>query len=217
MNPLRRDRFPQIPPQGPPPGRRALRRTAAPGKNLAGSPRAALPAAKPATLRGSHGTFFSRGVARSPAPGAGSRSAAGRGAAGAARGAARALPGSCSGRPSPRFSTSGRWSGSSTAARVVRLQPTTRTSQRSTTTASRTSPEPRRRGAATSPGPASLRATWFGSRGSKAGLPDFGERPGYDGKAVDSHGPDQSQDRQDPRRRLGKARDDRRRREDRQR
>ena len=36
---------------------------------------------------------------------------------GAARGAARALPGSCSGRPSPCFSTSGRWFGNSTATR----------------------------------------------------------------------------------------------------
>ena len=136
------------------------------------------------------------------------------------RSGAGATTGSCSGRPSPCFGTSGRWSGNSTAARVVRLQPATRTSRRSTTTASWTSPEPRRRGAATSPGPASLRVgsltTWFGSCRSKAERPDFGERPGYDGKAVDSHGPDQSQDRQDPRRRLGKARDDRRRWEDRQ-
>ena len=38
-------------------------------------------------------------------------------------------------------------------------------------------------------------------------MPHFGERLG--GKAVDSRGPDQSQDRQDPRRRLGKARNDR--------
>ena len=43
-------RFPQISPQGPPPGRSALRRTAAPGKKPGGTPRIALPAAKPATL-----------------------------------------------------------------------------------------------------------------------------------------------------------------------
>ena len=49
--------------------------------------------------------------------------------------------------------------------------------------------------------------TWFGSCGSKAELSDFGERLG--GKAVNSHWADQSQDQQDPRRRLGKARDDR--------
>ena len=57
---------------------------------------------------------------------------------------------------------------------------------------------------------------WFGNCGNKAGLPDFGERLGYGGKAVNSYRADQPQDRQDPRRRLGKARDDRRRREDRQ-
>ena len=65
--------------------------------------------------------LFSWGVARPSAPGAGFRSAAGRGVAGAARGAARArarrLPGSCGGRPSPCFSTSGRWFGNSTATR----------------------------------------------------------------------------------------------------
>ena len=37
---------------------------------------------------------------------------------------------------------------------------------------------------------------WFGRCGSKAELPDFGERLG--GKAVNSHWADQSQDRQDP-------------------
>ena len=36
-------------------------------------------------------------------------------------------------------------------------------------------------------------------------LPDFGERLGCDGKAVDNHGTDQSQDRQDFRPRLGKV------------
>ena len=48
----------------------------------------------------------------------------------------------------------------------------------------------------------------------RAELPDFGERLGYDGKAVDSHRSDQLQDRQDPRRRPEQARDDER--EDRQ-
>ena len=78
-----RTRFLQIPPQGPPPGHHALRQTTAPGKkNLTGSPR--MPTAKKtATLRGSHRTLFSWEVARPPAPGAGSRSAAGRGIAGA--------------------------------------------------------------------------------------------------------------------------------------
>ena len=179
----------------------------------------ALPAAEPATLRGSHRTLFSWGVARPPAPGAGSRSAAGRGGAARREARARRLPGSRGARRSPCFSASGRWSSTATRRELCGFSPLDcqdkpKVDNDGKPDVSKT----RRRGAATSPGPASLRAgsltTWFGSCGSKAGLPDFGERLG--GKAVNSHWADQSQDRQDSRRRLGKARDDRRR-EDQQR
>ena len=161
----------------------------------------ALPAAEPATLRGSHRTLFSWGVARPPAPGAGSRSAAGRGGAARREARARRLPGSRGARRSPCFSASGRWSSTATRRELCGFSPLDcqdkpKVDNDGKPDVSKT----RRRGAATSPGPASLRAgsltTWFGSCGIKAGLPDFGERLG--GKAVNSHWADQSQDRQDP-------------------
>ena len=83
----------------------------------------ALPAAKPATLRGSHRTLFSWGVARPPAPGAGSRIAAGRGGADRREARARRLPGSRGARRSPCFSTSGHWFGTATRRALCGFSP----------------------------------------------------------------------------------------------
>ena len=83
----------------------------------------ALPAAKLATLRGSHRIFFSWGVARPPTPGAGSRSAAGRGGAARREARARRLPGSRGARRSPCFSASGHWSSTVTRRALCGFSP----------------------------------------------------------------------------------------------
>ena len=197
-----------------PPGRRPQR-----GQKTGRRGWVALPAAKPATLRGSHRTLFSWGVA--PTSGAWRRFSnrcrdeaaqieekRGRDdypvrvARDGRRASARAVTGS-----------------DRNPARVVRLQPAGLSGQAEVDNDGKP-------GVSGTPQTGSCnfsRASLLESGepddmvrqcGSKAGLPDFGERLG--GKAVNSHWADQSQDRQDPRRRLGKARDHRRR-EDRQR
>ena len=222
-----RTRFSQIPPQGPPPGHHALRQTTAPGKKPDGVATGAdskkpqhceVPVATEHSFPGKLPDLRRLALVPEALPDEAAQLEEKRGrdnypvrvARDSRRASARAVAGpGTQPQPGARCAASTRWN--------------TGTSRGLTTTVSRTSPEPRRRGAATSPGSceAFLRVgsltAWSGSCGSKAELPDFGERPGCDGKAVDSHGPDQSQDRQDPRRRPGKARDDRRRREDRQR
>ena len=115
-------RFPQIPPQGPPPGRRALRRTAATGKkSLAGSPRAVLPAAQQQTrntVRFPQNILF---LGSCPTSGAwrwfSNRCRTRRCRRSSRSGSGATRFGSV--RPSPAlcFSTSGRWFGNSTATR----------------------------------------------------------------------------------------------------
>ena len=204
-------RFSQIPPRGRPDAG-PLRRTAAPGKKLVrGAPRVALSA--PATPRDAHATLYFLGqqAARPPTLGAGPRSAAGRGAVGAASGAGMratttrlAWRATVVGLQHERVADFGDSPGLHCAGLPRQAEGQGRRQAADGGTPQYGEPQ-------LLPGRACRdREPWVDGSAVAGARPSCRTSANAsDGKAVDSRSTGQSQDRKDPRRRPGEARDDR--------